>query len=337
MTGNAPVHPRLTPKKTPDIDLIQSFIAKNGVTKPTTAQELRYARKEQRDRGLLSASDPSSYRFRPSNEAFSHRSTLMSEGFTLDHKPVPLEKLRGEYAEEPEKPAPKPAPAPPEPVKGYCAHCHKQLPRRSRADALYCCDAHRKAAARRAAKFAEANKAFKTDLTIAENTHHAEILAGEYSWFARYMNRDAGLHGIEATFWETPHGVLITEDSPGSAALAMSVKSFSDFGRFDWRFDVKPDRSLTEHSSRDPKVVEAIDAAVSENMKGACEPDLLGVSVMKREEHKQFKEDCAALLLKLNGLLSGPERKVWMLTWSRYSFGHALHKQFVWPRLLCPG
>jgi len=206
---------------------------------------------------------------------------------------LPLEKLRGEYAEEPEKPAPKPAPAPPEPVKGYCAHCHKQLPRRSRADALYCSDAHRKAAARRAAKIAEANKAFKTDLTIAENTHHAEILAGEYSSFAWCMNRQAGLHGIEATFWETPHGVLITEDSPGSAALAMSVKSFANFGRSDWRFDVVPDRSLTEHSSRDPRVVEVIDAAVSKNIKAACEPDLLGVSVMKREEHKQFKEDCA--------------------------------------------
>jgi hypothetical protein len=216
MTGNAPVHPRLTPKKTPDIDLIQSFIARNGVTKPTTAQERRYARKEERDRGL-SASDPSSYRFRTSNEAFSHRSTLMSEGFTLDHKPLPLEKLTGKYAEAPAE-KPNPAPAPPEPVKGYCAHCHKQLPRRSRADALYCSDAHRKAAARRAAKFAEANKAFKVDLTIAENTHHAEILAGEYSWFARYMNRDAGLHGIEATFWETPHGVLITEDSPSPSA-----------------------------------------------------------------------------------------------------------------------
>ena len=43
MTGKAaPMHPRLTPKKTPDIDLIQIFIAKNGVTKPTTAQERRY-------------------------------------------------------------------------------------------------------------------------------------------------------------------------------------------------------------------------------------------------------------------------------------------------------
>ena len=31
-TGNAaPVHPRLTTKQTPDIDLIQTFIAKNGV------------------------------------------------------------------------------------------------------------------------------------------------------------------------------------------------------------------------------------------------------------------------------------------------------------------
>ena len=44
-TKAAPAHPRLTLKKTPDIDLIQAFIAKNGVTKPTTAQEQRYARK----------------------------------------------------------------------------------------------------------------------------------------------------------------------------------------------------------------------------------------------------------------------------------------------------
>jgi len=46
MTGNAPVHPRLTPKQTPDADLIQGFIVRNGVTKPTTAQQQRAARKE---------------------------------------------------------------------------------------------------------------------------------------------------------------------------------------------------------------------------------------------------------------------------------------------------
>src|SRR3979411_370987 len=83
MTGKArPVlHDRLTPKEMPasTADLIQGFIAKNGVTKPTTAQERRYARKEERDRGLLTASDPSAYRFRPGTEASSHRSALMSE------------------------------------------------------------------------------------------------------------------------------------------------------------------------------------------------------------------------------------------------------------------
>jgi hypothetical protein len=142
MARSRPMHPRLTPKKTPssDKDLIQRFIAKNGVTKPTAAQDRRYARKEERNRGVLTANDPSAYRFRPGTEAFKHRSILMSEGFTLDHKPLPLEKLTGKYAEElAEKPAP-PPPAPPEPVAGYCAHCHKALPRRSRTDALYCSD-----------------------------------------------------------------------------------------------------------------------------------------------------------------------------------------------------
>ena len=47
------MHPQLTPKETPDIDLIQTFIAKNGVTKPTTAQERRYALEGKRARGLL--------------------------------------------------------------------------------------------------------------------------------------------------------------------------------------------------------------------------------------------------------------------------------------------
>jgi hypothetical protein len=333
MTGfrASPVHPRLTSKKRPssDIDLIQDFIAKNGVTKPTTAQERRYARKEERDRGLLTVTDPSAYRFRPSNEAFSVRSALMSEGFTLDHKWLPLEKLTGEYAEKPaEEPAP-PPPSPPEPIAGYCAHCHKPLPRRSRTDALYCSDAHRKAAARRAAKIADANKAFKTDLAIAENNHRAAVLSGEYSYFASSMNWEAKRRGIDATFWGTPHGVLITEYSPGSATLAVSTKSFLDFGRYDWRFDVVPDRSLTEHSSRDPKVVEIIEAAVSEKIKGACEPEMLGASILKREEQKQYREGCAAYVLQLNGLLTGPERKVWILTWSRYSFGHQLHRQ--WP------
>ena len=215
MTGKAaPMHPRLTLRKTPDADKIQIFIAKNGVTKPTTAQERRYARKEERARGLLTASDPSAYRKRPGTDAYSHRSTLMSEGFTLDHKPLPLEKLTGKYAEEPaEKPAP-PMPAPPEPVMGYCAHCHKQLPRRLRAGALYCSDAHRKAAARRAAKIDEANKAFKADLSIAENAHHIAYLSAEYSSFASSMNWKAKQLGIEAAFWGTPRGVLITEDSP---------------------------------------------------------------------------------------------------------------------------
>jgi hypothetical protein len=339
MTGKAAVHPRLTPRKTPDADLIQIFIAKNGVTKPTTAQERRYARKEERNRGLLTASNPSAYRFRPGNEAFSRRSALMSEGFTLDHKSLPLEKLTGKYAEEPaEKLAPAP-PAPPEPIMGYCAHCHKQLPRRSRADALYCSDAHRKAAARRAAKITEANKAFKAGLSIAENTHRAAALSWEFSWFASFMNREAERHGIDAAFLEIPHGVLITEDSPGSAMLAMSMRSFSDLGRYDRRFDVVPDRSLTEHSSRDPKVIEMIDAAVSENIKRACEPEMLGGSIIKREEHKQFREGCAAFVLKLNGLLSGPERRAWILTWSRYSFGHALHRKQAVGGLsgICPG
>ncbi len=157
----------------------------------------------------------------------------MSEGFTLDHTPLPLEKLTGEYAEKSAKEsAPKLAPAPPAPVMGYCAHCQKQLPRRSRADAQYCSDAHRKAAARKAAKIAEANKAFKTDLSIAANSHRAAELAGEYSWFATSMNREAKRSGIDVAFLPMLHGVLITEDSPGSVMLATSTSSFSDFGRF---------------------------------------------------------------------------------------------------------
>ena len=107
------------------------------------------------------------------------------------------------------------------------------------------------------------------------------------------------------------------------------MKSFSDFGRYDRRFDVVPDRTLTEHSSRDPRVIEMIDAAVVENAKGACEPEMLGASILKREEHKRHRGGCAAFVFKLNGLLSGPERKVWILTWSRYSYGHQLSRQWV--------
>jgi len=284
MTGNAPVHPRLTPKKrhSSDLDLIQIFIAKNGVAKPTTAQEQRYARKEERNRGLLSANNPSAYLFRPGSSAYNHRSSVMSAGLTLDHKPFPLEMLTGEYAEEPpKKPAPPPAP-PPEPVRGYCAHCHKQLPRRSRTDAKYCTDACRKAAARKAAKFAEANKAFKTDLTIAGHN-----FASEYSYFASSMNHKMGQDGIAATFWCTPGGVLITEYLPGAATLAMSMNFLRQFGRWDRRFDVEPDRTLTEHTSRDPKVIEMLEAAVSENTKAACEPELLGISIIKKDEQRR--------------------------------------------------
>jgi hypothetical protein len=293
MTGKAaPVHPRLTPKKTPDIDLIQTFIARNGVTKPTTAQERRAARKEQRDRGLLTASDPSAYRFRPSSETFIHRSAMLSEGFTLDHRPFPLEKLTG-YAEEPPKPAP-PAPPAPEPIKGYCAHCHKQLPRRVRADALYCSEAHKMAAHRKRKLNEEADKAFKVDLKIAENARRAAGLSDEYSWFADFIRREAERHDIKASFLETPHGVLITEDGSGAALLATSLESVLDHGRYDWRFDVDPDRSLTEHSSRDPKVIEMIDAAMIENTKGACEPEMLGWSIIKREEHIRWTQPSAS-------------------------------------------
>ena len=109
--------------------------------------------------------------------------------------------------------------------------------------------------------------------------------------------------------------------------LAMSMKYFSDFGRYDWRFEVVPDRSLTEHSSRDPKVIEMIDAAVSENIKGACEPEMLGVSIIKREEHKQFKEDCAALRLEAQ----------WPAKWPRAQGVDAhLVALFVWPRIAQP-
>jgi hypothetical protein len=321
MTGKAaPVHLRLTPKKTPDIDLILTFIAKNGVTKPTTAQERRYARKEQRVRGLLKASEPSAYRFRPGSAAYNHRSALMSEGFTLDVRFLPLEKLTGEYAEKPEKPE-KPAPAPREPIKGYCAHCHKPLPRRSRTDAQYCSDAHRKAAARRAAKIAEANKAFKAGLSIAVNSHKAAELSGEYSYFAAFMNRETQQRGIGASFLATPCGVLITDDASGAVMLALSLRASVEMGRWDWDNPAVPDRSLTEHNSRDPRVIEMIDAAVIELTKIACEPEMLGGSIIKREEQKRYKEDCAAIVFRLNGLLSGLERKVWILTWSR-SFGY---------------
>ena len=185
MTGKAaPVHPRLTPKETPEADLIQIFIAKNGVTKPTTTQEQRYARKEERARGLLTANNPSAYRFRPGSEAFAHRSTLMSEGFTLDHKPLPLEKLTGKYAEEPHRSPHRLCQHRLSPswatVRIAMSSCHAD----ARTDALYCSDAHRKAAARRAAKIAEANKAFKADLSIAENARHIANLSGEYSCFA---------------------------------------------------------------------------------------------------------------------------------------------------------
>jgi hypothetical protein len=321
MTGRAvPVHPTLTPRQTPDADKIQTFIAKNGVTKPTPKQEKRAARKEERARGLLTATDPSAYRKRPGTEAYSHRSNMMSEGFTLDHKPLPLEKLTGEYAEQP---APKPAPAPPpppEPIAGQCAQCQKRLPRRARADAKFCSDGCKMAAHRRRKAGEEAHRLFRTDLTIAESNYHAIAMAWEYSSFARDMNWM--MNGIDAVFWATPRGVLITEDSPGAATLAMSTRHFTDFGRYDRRFDIVPDRTLTEHTSCDPKVIGMIDAAVSENMKGACEPEMLGVSILVREKHKQYREDCAADVLKLNGLLTGPERKVWILTWTRYSYGH---------------
>jgi hypothetical protein len=199
---------------------------------------------------------------------------------------------------------------------GYCHHCHKQLPRKHRADAKYCADACRKAAARKAEKIAKANMAFKTDLTIAKHNYQA----GEYSSFASSMNWM--LNGIDAVFWGTPNGVLITEDSPGAATLATSVEHFHKFGRYDMRANDVPNRTLTEHTSRDPKVIEAIEAAVAENTKRACEPEELGWSFITKEAHKRQREDRGALVVKLNGLLSGPERKVWILTWADGSYGH---------------
>ena len=180
----------------------------------------------------------------------------MSQGFTLDHRWLPLEKLTGEYAEQPApKPVAPPAPAPLPVPTGYCAHCHEKLPRRTRAGALYCSDAHRKAASRRSAAIAEANMAFKADLSIAENNRRAAALSGEYSYFASLMSCAAKRDSLAATFWETPNGVLVTEDIPGAAMLAMSTRFFSDFGRYDWRFEdsfrIDPWRSTVPRSQGD--------------------------------------------------------------------------------------
>jgi hypothetical protein len=126
------------------------------------------------------------------------------------------------------------------------------------------------------------------------------------------MNREARANGIEATFFGTPRGALIIEDIPGAAMLTVSTRSAWEVDRHCWSHRERQPRSLTEHSSRDPMVVEMADAAVIENTKGACEPDMLGGSIIQREEQKRRKEDCASIVFKLNGLLSGPERKVWI-------------------------
>jgi hypothetical protein len=247
MTGKAaPVHPRLIPKETPEADLIQIFIAKNGVTKPTPKQEKRYARNEQRDRGLLTASNPSAYRFRPTTDTYRHRSTLLSEGFTLDHKPLPLEKLTGKYAEEPEKPLVVMPPMPPVPVvliPGVCHECKKRLPRRTRAGAKFCSSACKQADHRRRRAREEADKVFKAGRQIAENNH-----AYDY----RILAIVAASNAQHVSFMAAPDGLLVIEEVPGAATLAV--------GHAHWQAEERLRRALleTEYRTGAPEVPSAL-------------------------------------------------------------------------------
>jgi endogenous inhibitor of DNA gyrase (YacG/DUF329 family) len=245
----------------------------------------------------LTASDPSAYRFRPSNEAFFHRSALMSQGFTLDHKPLPLEKLTGEYAEEP---APKPAPAalevpaPPVPM-GQCAHCQKQLPRRARADAKFCSSACKQADFRARKLKDEAHKAFKTDTQIAQNNHDIDLEQEHYQNLAMELNSKASLCGIKGVkFFGTLLGVLAVEEIPGTAPLAISTingeltKAIDCFYLSDSVYYMV---DMTDRRTGEPEVIEA----------------LLRKTSNLSFRYKDHEREC-------RDLLKGPERQVYLFT-----------------------
>jgi hypothetical protein len=97
---------------------------------------------------------------------------------------------------------------------GYCAECHKALPRGLRADAKFCCEPHSKAFRRRAAKIELGNKAFKDYQQSERAKAEAARMLELYRLAAEEMKDSAARCGIEATFVAASDTIVAIHDEP---------------------------------------------------------------------------------------------------------------------------
>jgi hypothetical protein len=127
-----------------------------------------------------------------------------------------------------------------------CGLCHtKFLPKRL--DAEFCSNRCRQAAHRKKQVRLEADRAFKTQLQIAQNAHDAAWLFEEYRDYAASMSESAERHRLGLRFMGTPHGIIAVGDTP---AVMLAV------ARTDWYGgDTLRGMEMTECSTK-----EALDA-----------------------------------------------------------------------------
>jgi hypothetical protein len=128
-----------------------------------------------------------------------------------------------------------------------CVLCHtKFLPKRL--DAEFCSNRCRQASYRKKQIRLEADRAFKTQLQIAQNAHDAAWLFEKYRDCAASMSERAERYHLGLRFMGTPPGIIAVGDTP---AVMLAV------ARTDWSGgDTLRRMEMTECSSKD--VLDAI-------------------------------------------------------------------------------
>ena len=132
-----------------------------------------------------------------------------------------------------------------------CGRCEKSfLPKRT--DAEFCSNSCKQADYRARKLKEEANRAFKTELQIAQNAHDIDLHHEWYQDRAIRLNSEAWQHGIKRVkFLGTLLGLFAVDEAPGAVRLAMA--------RDDWRGGSElRGMDMTERRTGDPEVIEAL-------------------------------------------------------------------------------
>lgn len=206
-------------------ELARAYLAERPVTRPTAEQQRRCdqkARDTGRDRAAIekAAAGWSSWRTRSPDIT---RNEAMAGADRMEMSVTPTVGVNWATATigkggtfipaEPPKPpsyVAQPVAAP----LGYCAECHKALPRHLKAGAKFCCEAHSKAFRRRAAKVELANKQFKDYQQSEQAKADAARILEFYRLAAEEMKDSAARCGIEATFVAASDTIVGIHDEP---------------------------------------------------------------------------------------------------------------------------